>query len=122
MTKEEAISKAADWWVDMVFSGHWDNGDRFSETIHTLTRKKVGEPKPSEATSLRKAFLDLLEDNHYVYNDYHNGKIDAMFKKHNLPYESFIHCPQKAGTRIFEENGDWHVEAKSGYGQDFVRL
>ena len=122
MTKEDAISKAADWWTDMVFSGHWENGDAFTESIHALTRKKVGEPQPTEASALRAAFLDLLQTNHSVYNDYQNYKIDEFFKKHNLKYESFIHCPQKAGTRIFEENGEWVVEAKSGYGKDFVRL
>ncbi len=122
MTKEEAISKAADWWTDMVFSGHWNNADAVTEMLHDRIRKRVGEPHPSEATALRNAFLDLLQDNHYVYNDYHNAVIDSMFKKHNLPFESFIHCPQKAGTKIFEQNGEWFVEAKSGYGKNFERL
>lgn len=106
----------------MVFSGVWDNDDAVTENFHAIFKEMAPGPNPSEASQLRKAFLSLLEKHNDVYCDYGNCDIDDMFKEHKLPYKSSIHCPQKAGTRIFEVNGEWVVEAKSGYGKPFERI
>ncbi len=122
MTKEDAISKAADWWTEMTFSGHWNNGDAKTEAANAYLKAQLPGPCPPEASLLRKAFLDVLNFKDDVYNDYGNSAIDTAFIAHKLKYMSSIHCPQKAGTRIFEENGEWFVEAKSGYGQQYIRI
>lgn len=122
MNKEEATSKAADWWTEMVFSGHWNNGDAPTENMNAFMKQLMPGPVPKEATLVRKAFLSLLEKITDLYCDYGNSNIDAAFKEQGLPYHSNVHCPQKAGTRIFEENGEWFVETKSGYGQPYVRI
>lgn len=122
MTKEEAISKAADWWMAMIFDGVWDNGDAATEGFNAFLKSVKPGPQPDEAPQLRKAFLELLEEYPDLYCDYGNRAIDAAFRKHNLKYASNIHCPQKAGTRVYESNGGYEVEAKAGYGKSWAKL
>lgn len=123
MTKEEAISKAADWWVDMIFKGHWDNGDAKTEAIHNLLKSSAHQPQPSDAPLLRKAFLTLLSENSYLYCDYGSDKIDLVFKALDLPYHSSVHCPQKAGTDIIKnDDGSFRVEVASGYRSGWETL
>ncbi len=120
MTKEDAVSKAADWWTKMVLGGVWDNGDAPTEAINSWIKSFRPGPKPEEAEKVRKVFVELLEGGHNdLYCDYGNSTIDSVFKNHGLPYYSDVHCPQKAGTRLYEVNGDWRVEAKSGYGKPY---
>lgn len=123
MTKEEAISKAADWWVEMVFSGVWDNGDAATEAAHARLRGAAHQPHPSEAPLLRKAFLELLSNTGYVYCDYGNSQIDTVFEKYGLSYSSSVHCPQKAGTDIrYIGNDNWRLQACKGYGKSWETL
>jgi hypothetical protein len=120
MTKEEAISKAADWWIEMMFAGVWDNGDAKTEALHNMF--KLPGPDPSDAPLVRKVFLELLEMHPFLYSDYGNDDIDSMFRKHGLKLNSLHHCPQKAGTRIYTTNAGYAVEAKAGYGKNYEKL
>lgn len=123
MTREDAVSKAADWWVDMIFSGVWDNGDAATEGMHAFCKSLRPGPKPEEAPLVRKVFLELLSiQDGMLYCDYGNSQIDSMFRKHNLNYDSNLHCPQKAGTNLSQTGEDWRVEVKTGYGQPWVAL
>ncbi len=123
MTKEEAISRAADWWVEMIFKGHWDNGDAKTEAVNAVIKEMAPKPQPSDAPLLRKAFLTLLSENRYLYCDYGYDKIDLAFKLLGLPYRSSVHCPQKAGTDIIQnQDGSYRVEVATGYGHGWETL
>lgn len=96
MTKEEAIRKAADWWVKMIYAGVWDNGDATTELLHSFTKSLSTQLKLEHKEKIREGFVKLLEKEPYLYNDYHCSAIDAMYKELGLEYSSSFHAPQKA--------------------------
>lgn len=122
MTKAEALSTAASWWVGMIFTGHWDNGDALTENMHAWAKSLNSEVKPEDVEKIHAGFVKLLDGRKELYCDYGCPPIDDMFQELKLPYTSNIHCPQKAGTVIRQAGDNWTVEAKSGYSKPYERL
>ena len=126
MTKDEAISLAADWWVQQIEAGNWDNGDAKSELMHGW----ASHARPLERSvlpAIREIIIELLnrdfQEPKYgtrcakLYCDYGNGWIDDAAKARGLNFSSLIHAPCKSGTNIEKnENGGYCVMAKAGYG------
>ena len=122
MTKEKALSKAASWWIGMIFKGHWDNGDAATENLHAWVRNIAPALKVEDAEKMHAGFVKLLDNRNELYCDYGNSSIDEMFEELKLPYRSNIHCPQKAGTNLRQIGEKWIVEAKTGYGKPYERI
>lgn len=122
MTREEAIERAASWWVCMIYQGHWDNGDAKTEAIHSMMKGIAPQLKLEDSDKIHQGFVKLLGERADLYCDYGNGYIDQMFRDLGLSYSSSMHCPQKAGTNIHENVNGWYVEAKTGYGKPYERI
>jgi hypothetical protein len=107
---------------NLIKSGNFAH-TRKRKMVNAVIKEMAHKPQPSDAPLLRKAFLTLLSENRYLYCDYGNDKIDLVFKALELPYRSSVHCPQKAGTDIVQnDDGGYRVEVATGYGHGWETL
>ena len=129
MTRDDAARVAAQWWADAFDCGNWDNGDAHTESVHSAFRAIGYQPTQEDRRNIRGAMPTLIgrllaedEQRPYarqsqVYSDYGNQDIDEMLKQINPKMSCLLHGPQKAGTTISWENGEYKVHAKDGYGK-----
>ena len=125
MILEEAINKAADWWIAMIRDGRWDNGDASTEIFHSFAKHMAPKPTEEDYASARECLVELLKEErnqHCLYSDYGSPQMDRKFKEKGCKLDSLLHCPQKSGTKIEEVKGDYRVLAKSGYGGQWQKI
>lgn len=131
MTREQAITTAAQWWATMIVHKIWDNGDPDSERIHALFRDAMPGPELPDKPAIEAAFrtyfdtLDLSPDttNRGCYCDYSADWLDSVFHTINPAWDSRFCGPQKAGTQFeVDAAGNITVRAKHGYGQPWQAL
>ena len=147
MTEERAIQVAADWWVDAVKAGVWDNGDAETELHHAAFRSMAPKLTEADLPLIRAAVVEVLEEEaatwerrgaewlakspapyhmklrFELYSDYGNNRLDEACRKRGSKFICGIHGPQKAGTQIHEQDdGLFIVRAKGGYGADWIIL
>lgn len=60
MNLETAIQRAADWWMEQIAGGKWDNGDPHTEFQHAIFAAITPGPTALQLPVLREAIIDAI--------------------------------------------------------------